>query len=59
VASQYWRLTAPDMQQILVHDDVAILSFLGRGEWHGVAHCSWSDMPAPLLSWAQRYRQRI
>lgn len=53
LASQYWRLTAPDMQQILVHVNAAPLSYLGRGEWHGVTHCSWSDMPEPLLNWAR------
>jgi hypothetical protein len=57
VASQYWQLTAPDMQQMLMHDDTTLLSRLDETEWPSAVHCSWSDMPGPLLNWVQRYRR--
>jgi hypothetical protein len=57
MASQYWRLTAPDMEQILVHVDTASMARHGENSAFGVTHCVWSDMPGPLLTWARRYRK--
>lgn len=56
VASQYWRLTAPDMQQLLVYEDSAALS-RGGGAGFDLAPCHWGEMPAPLMRWAHAYLQ--
>lgn len=57
LASQYWQLTAPNMQQVLVHDDAVRLLHLEEADWPDVVHCSWREIPGSLLSWAQRYRR--
>jgi hypothetical protein len=56
VASQYWQLTAPDMQQILIYEDAAALSHVGGSDFD-LARCHWNEMPAPLMRWVHAYLQ--
>lgn len=71
LASEYWRLTDPDMHQLLVYPSLDLVPAAQRAAWRGqpgaagshnlgqgITHCSWYDMPETMVTWAQRYQVR-
>jgi hypothetical protein len=54
VASQYWRLTAPDMQQLLIYEDSVALPH-GGGSDFDLERCHWNEMPVLLMRWVHAY----